>query len=50
MRKYSKEDSERTNSELRLYLSKGFTYYQAAKKVSEKSPVSIISLRYRFVL
>jgi hypothetical protein len=47
MRKYSKEDNDRANSELRLYLSEGLTYHQAAKKVAEKSPISIISLRHK---
>jgi hypothetical protein len=47
MRKYSKEETERANSELRLYLTEGFTYHQAAKKVAEKSPISVISLRHK---
>ena len=46
MRKYSKEVSQLAYSALRLYLSQGFTYHQAAKRVSEESPVSIITLRY----
>jgi hypothetical protein len=47
MRKYSKEDNDRADSELRLYLSEGFTYHQAAKKVAEKSPISVMSLRHK---
>lgn len=47
MRKYSKEVSQLADSALRLYLSQGFTYHQAAKRVSEESPVSVITLRYK---
>ena len=32
---------------LRFYLTKGFTYHQTAKKVAEKSPISIMSLRHK---
>jgi hypothetical protein len=47
LRKYSKEDNEKADSELRSYMNEGFTYHQAAKKVAESSPISIISLRHR---
>jgi hypothetical protein len=47
MRKYSKEEIQLADSALRSYLNQGFTYHQAAKKVSEQTPISIITLRYR---
>jgi hypothetical protein len=47
MIKYNKEEYEKADRIIRTYLSQGFTYHQAAKKVAEYSPISVISLRYR---
>ncbi len=47
MVKYSKEDREKADSELRSCLREGFTYHEAAKKVAENSRISVISLRHR---
>jgi hypothetical protein len=46
MTKYTPEEKEKARSDIFQLLQEGFTPHEAAKKVSEYSPIKIFSLRY----
>lgn len=45
--RFSKEDVMYAQIHLRRYLSKGYTYHEAAREVAKHSPIPFLSLRYR---